>query len=75
MVVAVEPKSNRIYYSLVEQPLAECTAIFTMCIVEHGSPFLVQWQYTKPAHINGGTNTKTVPASKIKGQCNFNTPN
>ena len=35
----------------------------------------VQWQNTKPAQINDGTDTKTEPASKIKGQCAWLTPN
>ena len=34
----------------------------------------MQWQHTKPAQLNGGTDTKTVPASKIKGKCAGNTP-
>ena len=52
----------------VQQPSAECTTIFTAHLP-------VQWQYTKPAHTNGGTDTKTVPASKTKGECACNTPN
>ena len=36
---------------------------------------LVQWQHTKPAQLNSGTDTKTVPASKTKGKCAGNTPN
>ena len=35
----------------------------------------MQWQYIKPAQINGGRDTKTVPASNIKGQCAGKTPN
>ena len=35
----------------------------------------VQWQHTKPAQLNGGTDTKTVPASKTKGKYAGNTPN
>ena len=30
---------------------------------------------TKPAQINGGTDNKTVPTSKAKGQCAGSTPN
>ena len=57
----------------VQQHLAECTAIFTVCIAEHHAHLFVQWQYTKPAHINSETDSKTVTASKIK--CAGNTPN
>ena len=46
--------------------------IETIYIIAH---FPVQWQYTKPAQINSGTDSKTVPTSKIKGQCAGNTPN
>ena len=53
----------------VQQPLAECTAIFTVCIVTAHLP--LQRQITKPACINGGTDSRTVPASKI---CAGNTP-
>ena len=57
----------------VQQPSEECTAIFTVCIVEH--PHLpVQRQHTKPTHSNSGMDSKTVPASKIKGQCAANRP-
>ena len=35
----------------------------------------MQGQYTKPAQINSATDSKTVPASNIKGQCTGNTPN
>ena len=35
----------------------------------------VQGQYTKPAQINSGTDTKTVQASMIEGQCAGDTPN
>ena len=52
----------------VQQPLAKCTTIFTTCLA-----FFVQWQYTKPAQINSETDSKTVPASKIKRA--GNTPN
>ena len=34
----------------------------------------MQRQYTKPAQINSGTDSKTVPASKVKAQCTGNTP-
>ena len=58
----------------VQQPSEECTANFTVCIVEH--PHLpVQRQHTEPAHSNSGMDSKTVPASKIKGQCAANRPN
>ena len=33
-----------------------------------------QWQHTKPAQLNGGTDTK-MPASQTKGKCAGNTPN
>ena len=36
-------------------------------------PSLAQRQYTKPAQINCGTDSTTVPASKIKGNCAGNT--
>ena len=35
----------------------------------------VQWQYAKPAPINGKTDTKTVPASQIKCLSAWLTPN
>ena len=35
----------------------------------------MQGQYSKHAQINGGTDSKTLPASKVKGQCAGNTPN
>ena len=39
------------------------------CVLSNTARLLVQWQYTKPARHNGGTDTKTVPASKTKGKC------
>ena len=60
----------------VQQPSVECTAIFIVCFVYHRTAHLpAQWQYTKPALKNRGTGSKTVPASKIQGQCADNTPN
>mgnify|MGYP001798058788 CR=1 FL=1 len=58
----------------VQQPLAECTFIFTV-VLSNTAHLPVQWQYTKPTQINCGVDSKTVPASKIKGQCAGNTPN
>ena len=54
-----------------------CTAapLSLPCVLSNTAHLSVQWQYTKPAQINGGTDTKTVPASKTKGQCAGNTPN
>mgnify|MGYP001799878469 CR=1 FL=1 len=60
----------------VQQPLADYTAMFTFpCVLLNTAHLPVQWQYSKPAQINSGTDSKTVPASKIKGQCAGNTPN
>ena len=44
------------------------------CVLSNTAHLSEQWQYTKPAQINSGTDTKTVPASKTKGQCVRNTP-
>ena len=49
------------------------TAIFPVCIVLHRPPPCAE--FTKLAQINGRTDSKTVPASKIKGQCAGNAPN
>ena len=35
-----------------------------MCVLSNSADLNVQWKYTKPAPINGRTDTKTVPASK-----------
>ena len=59
----------------VQQPSAERTAIFTVCVLSITAHLPEQWQYTKPAQLNGVTDSKTVPASKIKGQCTGNTTN
>ena len=45
------------------------------CVLSNTAHLPVHWQQTKPVQLNGGTDTKTVPASKIKGQCSDNTPN
>ena len=45
------------------------------CVLSNTAHLPVPWKFTKPAQINGGTDTKTVPASKTKGQCAGNTPN
>ena len=53
----------------VQQPLAECTAIFTLYIVKHRSPPCTV-KIHKAAQIYSGTDSKD---SKIKGQCAGNT--
>ena len=49
----------------VQQPLAECTTIFTMCIVEHRPLPCTVTIYTKPAQINSGMDSKTYPRSQV----------
>ena len=49
----------------VQQPLADCTAYLTSCIVEH-QHLPVQRQYTKPAQINSGTVSKTEPSDLVR---------
>ena len=51
----------------IQQPVVECTAMFTMCIAKQHPPPCAA---TIPAQINGGTDVKTVP-----GQCAGNAPN
>ena len=58
----------------VQPPLAECTAIFTVCIIEHRPPPYAVIIH-QPAQIHSGPDSKTMPASKTKGQCTGNIPN
>ena len=52
----------------VQQHLAESTAIFNVCIVEHcPAPFTVKIHKTCTSAVE--QIPITVPASKIKGQC------
>ena len=60
----------------LQQPLAECTSIFTLpCVLSYNAHLPAQWQHTKPAQLNGGTDSKIVPASNTEGQSAGNTPN
>ena len=58
----------------VQQPLAECNAIFTVCIVAHRPPSCAVITH-KTCQLNIGTDSKTVPASKTEGKCAGNTSN
>ena len=54
----------------VQQPLKEQNAsVYLPCVLSNTAQNPVQWQYTKPKQLNDGTDSKSVPASKIKGQC------
>ena len=43
------------------------------CVLANTANLPVQWQHTKPAQLNGETDTK-MPASRTKGKCAGNTP-
>ena len=45
------------------------------CALSNTAHLPAQRQHKKPAQLNGGMDTKTVPASKTKGKCAGNTPN
>ena len=48
--------------------------LFLPCVLSNTAHLPVQWQHTKPAQLNGWTDTK-IPASKTKGKYAGNTPN
>ena len=69
---AIEVKATVV---AVQQPSVECTALFIVCVVEyHTPPCSVRIQNTCK-EIIGGTHSKTVPASSIKGQFAGDTSN
>ena len=45
------------------------------CALSNTAHLPAQGQHKKPAQLNGGMDTKTVPASNTKGKCAGNTPN
>ena len=69
---AIEVKATVV---AVQQPSVECTALYTPCIVEHHTPPCSVRIQNTCKEIIGGTHSKTVPASSIKGQFAGDTSN